>query len=42
VTSVADLLHMLEAVARGGRNWFQGRDWAEASSGDDDLGKEDA
>jgi hypothetical protein len=32
VTSVADLLHMLEGVAGEGRNWFQGREWAGAWS----------
>jgi hypothetical protein len=28
VTSVADLLYMLEGVAGEGQNWFQGREWA--------------
>ncbi len=44
VTSVADLLHMLEGVAGEGRNWFQGREWAGTWSGDDDAvpGEEDA
>jgi hypothetical protein len=42
VTSMADVLHMLEGVAGEGRNWFQGREWAGAWSGDGAPGKEDA
>ncbi len=44
VTSLADLLHMLERVAGNSRNWFQGREWASAWSGDDeaDRREEDA
>jgi hypothetical protein len=33
VTSLADLMHMLEGVAGEGRNWFQGHEWAGAWSG---------
>jgi hypothetical protein len=44
VTSVADLLHVLEGVAGEGRNWFLGRGWAGAWPGGDeaDRGEEDA
>lgn len=37
VTSVADLLHMLERAAGEGPNWFQGREWAGTWSGDDEA-----
>lgn len=44
MTSVAGLLHVLEGVAGEGWNWFQGREWADTWSGDDeaDRGVEDA
>lgn len=44
MTSVADLLHMLEGVAGEGRNWFKGRDWGRTWPGDDeaDRAEEDA
>jgi hypothetical protein len=37
VTSVVDLLHMLEGVAGEGRDWFQGREWAGTWPGDDEA-----
>jgi hypothetical protein len=41
MTSMANVLHMLEGAAGEGPNWFQGQEWAGAwSVNDDHLGKE--
>ena len=37
VTSVVDLMHLLEGIAGEGRNWFQGREWAGTWPEDDEA-----
>jgi hypothetical protein len=39
MSSAAELMRVLEGVAGEGRNWFRGRNWAEAWSGDNENGR---